>query len=125
MSIPYRIALISKATFCVPVENPVPAKNNASPKFLKTLRHWVDMLLFLYIFVKTYPTISPTINVQAVVPKDREAILIFPQMFPKRTIRPLIMLMYGKEASNRKQEIDRQHYTIPNQRPKDKHCGKI
>ena len=33
------------------------------------------------------------------------------------------MLMYGKEASNRKQEIDRQHYTIPNQRPKDKHCG--
>jgi hypothetical protein len=22
------------------------------------------------------------------------------------------MLMYGKEASNRKQEIDRQHYTI-------------
>ena len=28
-------------------------------------------------------------------------------------------------ASNRKQEIDRQHYTIPNQRPKDKHCGKI
>ena len=32
--------------------------------------------------------------------------------------------MYGKEASNRKQEIDRQHRTIPNQRnqrPKDKH----
>ncbi len=24
--------------------------------------------------------------------------------------------MYGKEASNRKQEIDRQHHTIPNQR---------
>jgi hypothetical protein len=24
--------------------------------------------------------------------------------------------MYNKEASNRKQEIDRQHYTIPNQR---------
>ncbi|MCI7589670.1 MAG: hypothetical protein MST11_08470 [Spirochaetia bacterium] len=38
---------------------------------------------------------------------------------------PIVMLMYGKEASNRKQEIDRQHYTIPNQRPKDKHCGKI
>ena len=38
---------------------------------------------------------------------------------------PEPMLMYGKEASNRKQEIDRQHYTIPNQRPKDKHCGKI
>ena len=33
------------------------------------------------------------------------------------------MLMYGKEASNRKQEIDRQHYTIPNQRPKDKHLN--
>ena len=40
-------------------------------------------------------------------------------------IRVTIMLMYCKEASNRKQEIDRQHYTIPNQRPKDKHCGKI
>ena len=33
-------------------------------------------------------------------------------------ITPVQMLMYGKEASNRKQEIDRQHYTIPNQRPK-------
>ena len=34
------------------------------------------------------------------------------------------MLMYGKEVSNRKQEIDRQYHTIPNQRsqrPKDKH----
>ena len=41
-----------------------------------------------------------------------------------RIIRPA-MLMYGKEASNRKQEIDRQHYTIPNQRPKDKHFEKI
>ena len=41
------------------------------------------------------------------------------------TTTPARMLMYGKEASNRKQEIDRQHYTIPNQRPKDKHCGKI
>ena len=40
-------------------------------------------------------------------------------------INPVIMLMYGKEASNRKQEIDRQHYTIPNQRPKDKHFEKI
>ncbi len=28
----------------------------------------------------------------------------------------VLMLMYGKEASNRKQEIDRQHHTIPNQR---------
>ena len=38
------------------------------------------------------------------------------------------MLMYGKEASNRKQEIDRQHHTIPNQRnqrAKDKHCGNV
>ena len=32
---------------------------------------------------------------------------------------PALMLMYGKEASNRKQEIDRQHYTIPNQRAKE------
>ena len=35
------------------------------------------------------------------------------------------MLMYGKEVSNRKQEIDRQHHTIPNQRPKDKHHGNV
>ena len=38
------------------------------------------------------------------------------------------MLMYGKEASNLKQEIDRLHHTIPNQRnliPKDKHCGNV
>ena len=38
---------------------------------------------------------------------------------------PAQMLMYGKEASNRKQEIDRQHHTIPNQRPKDKHRGNV
>jgi len=41
---------------------------------------------------------------------------------------PQQMLMYGKEASNRKQEIDRQHHTIPNQRnqrPKDKHYGNV
>ena len=39
-----------------------------------------------------------------------------------------LMLIYGKEASNRKQEIERQHHTIPNQRnqrPKDKHCGNV
>ena len=30
---------------------------------------------------------------------------------PQITIRLEQMLMYGKEASNRKQEIDRQHYT--------------
>ena len=44
------------------------------------------------------------------------------------TTTPAPMLMYGKEASNRKQEIDRQHHTIPNQRkqrPKDKHCGNV
>ena len=36
-----------------------------------------------------------------------------------------LMLMYVKEASNRKQEIDRQHHTIPNQRLKDKHRGNV
>lgn len=35
------------------------------------------------------------------------------------------MLMYGKEASNQKQEIDRQHHTIPNQRANDKHHGNV
>lgn len=38
---------------------------------------------------------------------------------------PHLMLMYGKEASNRKQEIDCQYHTIPNQRPKDKHYGNV
>ena len=38
---------------------------------------------------------------------------------------PVLMLMYGKEASNRKQEIDRQHHTIPNKRTKDKHYGNV
>ena len=55
--------------------------------------------------------------------KEGEALAVI-MMNPSNTF-PEIMLMYGKEASNRKQEIDRQHYTIPNQRPKDKHCGKI
>ena len=44
---------------------------------------------------------------------------------PKYVLSLDTMLMYGKEASNRKQEIDRQHYTIPNQRQKDKHFEKI
>ncbi len=53
---------------------------------------------------------------------------LFLSLYFPRMICPLIMLMYGKEASNRKQEIDRQYRTIPNQRnqrPKDKHYGKI
>ncbi len=37
----------------------------------------------------------------------------------------MTMLMYGKEASNRKQEIDRKHHTIPNKRTKDKHYGNV
>ena len=87
MRLPYRIALISKATSCDPVENPVPTKNNASPKFLKALRHWEDTKLFLETFLMPYPTISPTINVQAVVPNDRVEILILPMMFPKSAVR--------------------------------------
>ena len=53
--------------------------------------------------------------------KEKEEIA----MTTKPAENPVRMLMYGKEASNRKQEIDRQHYTIPNQRPKDKHFEKI
>ena len=40
-------------------------------------------------------------------------------------IIPVQMLMYSKEANNRKQEIDRQHHTIPNQRANDKHHGNV
>ena len=36
------------------------------------------------------------------------------------TITLVQMLMYGKEASNRKQEVDRQHHTIPKQKPNDR-----
>ena len=41
------------------------------------------------------------------------------------TTTPAPMLMYSKEANNRKQEIDRQHHTIPNQRANDKHHGNV
>ena len=41
------------------------------------------------------------------------------------TTIPEQMLMYSKEANNRKQEIDRQHHTIPNQRANDKHHGNV
>jgi len=57
--------------------------------------------------------------------KEDEQIPSTTELSVNLKINPATMLMYGKEASNRKQEIDRQHYTIPNQRPKDKHCGKI
>ena len=58
--------------------------------------------------------------------RPESMLLIVAPVTPISSPRSLaLMLMYGKEASNRKQEIDRQHYTIPNQRPKDKHCGKI
>ena len=57
--------------------------------------------------------------------KKQEKELYGAKTVPAVVTVPEQMLMYGKEASNRKQEIDRQHYTIPNQRPKDKHCGKI
>ncbi len=40
-------------------------------------------------------------------------------LFQKADVIRVEMLMYGKEASNRKQEIDRQHHTIPNKRTKD------
>ncbi len=46
--------------------------------------------------------------------RDRNEVTIRRQMF-----------MYGKEARNRKQEIDRQYHTIPNQRPKDKHYQNV
>ena len=47
--------------------------------------------------------------------------------FWKVTVRTTLlpMLMYSKEANNRKQEIDRQHHTIPNQRANDKHHGNV
>ena len=56
-------------------------------------------------------------------PRSDSLLFVAVIVFDERSVEG--MLMYGKEASNRKQEIDRQHYTIPNQRPKDKHCGKI
>ncbi len=89
ISTPYRMDLMSNAMFCDPVENPVPAKNSANPKFLKALRHRGEIELSLEIFWKTYPTSSPTINMQAIMPNDRYAILIFPRMFPKSAVRQI------------------------------------
>ncbi len=43
-------------------------------------------------------------------------------------VLPRHMLMFGKDVSNRKHEINRQHHTIPNRKSqgqKDKHCGEI
>ena len=62
---------------------------------------------------------------EGVPPTGLPSLILVDQNGDMRFLSPEEMLMYGKEASNRKQEIDRQHYTIPNQRPKDKHCGKI
>ena len=39
ISIPYIMDFMLNAMFCDPVENPVPTKNRAKPKFLKELRH--------------------------------------------------------------------------------------
>ena len=52
------------------------------------------------------------------IPAHSAATPLSTPAFCKRTSAsfPHSMLMYNKEASNRKQEIDRQHYTIPNQR---------
>ena len=67
---------------------------------------------------------NPAYSRQLAVPLINEIMLKY-DISTIDIITAVPMLMYGKEASNRKQEIDRQHYTIPNQRPKDKHCGKI
>ena len=78
----------------------------------------------LLLLIGCYLLFAVVIPVKSNTRKSVYAFLLFTVLsiftIPHRT-----MLMYGKEASNRKQEIDRQHYTIPNQRPKDKHCGKI
>ena len=47
ISIPYRMDLMSNTMFFDPVENPVPAKNKANPKFLKAFRHWDEIRLNL------------------------------------------------------------------------------
>ena len=39
------------------------------------------------VFLKIHPTRSPTVNVPAVVPKEIDAILIVPRIFPKSAVR--------------------------------------
>jgi len=80
-----------------------------------------------YVFVKNRPPFQQTAPFYLVM---RTVLERQETMCTRATARttPVPMLMYGKEASNRKQEIDRQHHTIPNQsnqRPKDKHYGNV
>ena len=63
-------------------------------------------------------TQTDCLNIHQKLPEKKCIICIF-------NIILTVMLMYGKEASNRKQEIDRQHHTIPNQRANDKHHGNV
>ena len=78
---------MSKVILFNPVENPVPAKNKANPKCLNVLRHRGEIELMVGVFLKIHPTRSPTVNVQAVVPKEIDAILIVPKIFPKSAVR--------------------------------------
>ena len=84
---------MSNAMFCDPVENPVPTKNSANPKFLKALTQLSEIKFALAFLQKTYPTSKPTIKVVAVVPKGivNDAILMLPKIFPKRAVRQIII----------------------------------
>ena len=64
---------------------------------------------------------SARTNTEKEADTKNENVGTFSQLFTNNDV----MLMYGKEASNRKQEIDRQHHTIPNKRTKDKHYGNV
>ena len=79
---------------------------------------------------KIYKCITEDIITEEVIIIDNQIQHIkdrHPEAYNKvlKNIQEAIMLMYGREASNRKQEIDRQHHTIPNKRTKDKHYGNV
>ena len=94
----------------------------------------ITMVLVIPYFIKSSKTKAPQRLVRKISVVFAVFVLSFGITFPVNYLltfeKPIhetikIMLMYGKEASNRKQEIDRQHHTIPNKRTKDKHYGNV
>ena len=89
MIAPYRMVRTLKLIDCIPVEYPVPTKNTASPKFFNVLNTCEDNGTEDKFFCTTYPAISPTSSVLAVLPMDRcnGGTEILPRMLPSNATK--------------------------------------